>query len=171
MVRSRSRIRDGGGTALGPAGLFRPATSPGPDATVPVIDHCRRAKAAPTLELGIDIGHRCGSDFSVPCSPSSATPQPDTPTSGRRTHRGEVAPYFTTMWPHFVPGKSKVVLERVIVDGGDVMLLGVFTHTVASTGKEFTTPSAMHLVVEDGEIVRMHLYEDTLSVDQAFNTD
>lgn len=93
------------------------------------------------------------------------------PWTGRRTRREEVAPYFTTMWPHFVPGKSKVVLERIIVDGGDVMLLGVFTHTVASTGKEFTTPSAMHLVVEDGEIVRMHLYEDTLSLDQAFNTD
>ncbi|MCE0445707.1 nuclear transport factor 2 family protein [Streptomyces tricolor] len=46
------------------------------------------------------------------------------PWTGRRTHREEVAPYFTTMWPHFVPGKSKVVLERIIVDGGDVMLLG-----------------------------------------------
>lgn len=93
------------------------------------------------------------------------------PWTGRRTHREEVAPYFTAMWPHFVPGKSNVVLERIIVDGGDVMLLGVFTHTVAATGKEFTTPSAMHLVVEDDEIVRMHLYEDTLTVDQAFNTD
>ncbi|MHC3471039.1 nuclear transport factor 2 family protein [Streptomyces sp. 7R007] len=93
------------------------------------------------------------------------------PWTGRRTRREDVAAYFTTMWPHFVPGKSKVVLERIIVDGGDVMLLGVFTHTVAATGREFTTPSAMHLVVEGGEIVRMHLYEDTLSVDQAFSTD
>ena len=42
------------------------------------------------------------------------------PWTGRRTRREEVAPYFTTMWPHFVPGKSKVVLERIIVDGGDV---------------------------------------------------
>ncbi|GAA4900693.1 nuclear transport factor 2 family protein [Streptomonospora salina] len=72
--------------------------------------------------------------------------------TGRRTRREEVAPYFTTMWPHFAHGRSEVVLERVIVDGGDVMLLAVFTHTVVATGKEFTTPAAMHLVVEDGRI-------------------
>lgn len=93
------------------------------------------------------------------------------PWTGRRTRREDVAPYFTTMWPHFLPGKSKVVLERIVVDGGDVMLLGVFTHTVAATGKEFTTEAAMHLAVEDGVIVRMHLYEDTLTIDQAFRTD
>ncbi|MFC7342037.1 nuclear transport factor 2 family protein [Saccharopolyspora griseoalba] len=90
------------------------------------------------------------------------------PWTGRRTRREEVAPYFTTMWPHFVHGRSKVVLERVIVDGGDVMLLADFTHTVLASGKEFTTPAAMHLVVEDSRIVRMHVYEDTLTVDEAF---
>jgi ketosteroid isomerase-like protein len=75
------------------------------------------------------------------------------------------------MWPHYVHGKSEVVRERTIVDGGDVMLLGTFSHTIAASGKEFTTPSAIHLVVEDGQIVRMHLYEDTLVVDLAFNED
>ncbi|MEU4898282.1 nuclear transport factor 2 family protein [Streptomyces sp. NPDC044780] len=89
--------------------------------------------------------------------------------TGRRTRREEVAPYFTTMWPHFVHGRSKVVLERVIVDGGEVVLLAVWTHTVVATGKEFTTPAAIHLTVEDNRIVRMHLYEDTLTVQEAFN--
>lgn len=28
----------------------------------------------------------------------------------------------------------------------------------------------MHLVVGDGRIIRMHLHEDTLTVDEAFNT-
>ncbi|GAA2234490.1 nuclear transport factor 2 family protein [Promicromonospora sukumoe] len=93
----------------------------------------------------------------------------DLPWTGRRSRREEVAPYFTTMWPVFEPGKSQVELERIIVDGGDVMLLGIFTHTVAANGEEFTTPSAMHLQVQDGQIVRMHLYEDTLAVHQAFN--
>ncbi|SDJ81093.1 hypothetical protein SAMN04487820_102199 [Actinopolyspora mzabensis] len=93
------------------------------------------------------------------------------PWSGPRTRREEVAPYFTTRWPHFELGRSEVVLDRVIVDGGDVMLLAIFTHTVVSTGKEFTTPVAMHLVVEDGRIVRMHLHEDTLAVDKAFTAD
>lgn len=91
------------------------------------------------------------------------------PWTGRRTRGEEVAPYFTTMWPHFAPGRSKVVLERVVVDGGDAVLLAVFTHTVAASGKEFTTPVAMHLMVEDNRIVRMRLYEDTLAVEKAFD--
>ncbi|MEU1519164.1 nuclear transport factor 2 family protein [Streptomyces sp. NPDC005811] len=91
------------------------------------------------------------------------------PWTGRRSRREEVAPYFTTMWPHFAHGQSKVVLERFIVDGGDVVLLAVFTHTAVASGKEFTTPVAMHLGVEGGRIVRMHLYEDTLTVAEAFN--
>jgi ketosteroid isomerase-like protein len=91
------------------------------------------------------------------------------PWTGRRTRREEVAPYFTTMWPHFAPGRSKVVLERVIADGGDVILLAVWTHAVVATGKEFTTPAAIHLRVEDERIVRMHLYEDTLTVQTAFD--
>ncbi|WP_017569078.1 nuclear transport factor 2 family protein [Nocardiopsis halotolerans] len=93
------------------------------------------------------------------------------PWTGRRTRREQVAPYFTTMWPHFAHDQSRVALERVIVDGGDVVLLAVFTHTVAATGKEFTTPAAMHLGIEDNRIVRMHLYEDTLTVAEAFNAD
>lgn len=89
--------------------------------------------------------------------------------TGRRTRREEVAPYFTTMWPHFVPGRSTVELKHIIADGGDVILLAVWTHAVVATGKEFTTPAAIHLTVEDARIVRMHLYEDTLTVDKAFN--
>lgn len=90
------------------------------------------------------------------------------PWTGRRTRRDDVASFFTTMWPHYVSGKSKVSLERIVVDGTDVILLGTFTHTIASSGREFTTPSAMHLVVEDGQITRMRLYEDTLLIEQAF---
>ncbi|ULR56364.1 nuclear transport factor 2 family protein [Streptomyces deccanensis] len=70
---------------------------------------------------------------------------------------------------NFAPGKSEAVPERVIVDGGDVVLLAVFTHTVAANGTEFSTLTALHLAVEYGRIVRMHLYEDTLTVAEAFN--
>ncbi|WP_329454094.1 nuclear transport factor 2 family protein [Streptomyces sp. NBC_01497] len=93
------------------------------------------------------------------------------PWTGHRTRRDEVAPYFTTMWPAFVAGRSEVVLERVIVEDGDVIVLGTFTHTFSASGKRFTTPSVMHLVVEDGEITSMHLYEDTLSVYRASKKD
>ncbi|MFJ4481517.1 nuclear transport factor 2 family protein [Streptomyces longwoodensis] len=91
------------------------------------------------------------------------------PWTGRRTRREEVAPYFSTLWQHLAHGQSKVVLERFLVDGSDVVLLAVFTHTAAPTSKEFTTPVAMHLAIEDGRIARMHLYEDTLTVAEAFS--
>ncbi|GAA0932644.1 nuclear transport factor 2 family protein [Pseudonocardia zijingensis] len=90
------------------------------------------------------------------------------PWTGRRTRREEVAAFFTTMWPYYVPGRSRVVLERVVVDGADVVLLASFTHTIVANGREFTTPAALHLAVEDGRIVRLHLYEDTLTIAQAF---
>ncbi|MER8072142.1 nuclear transport factor 2 family protein [Streptomyces sp. NPDC094034] len=93
------------------------------------------------------------------------------PWTGRRTRREQVAPYFTTMWPHYVPGGSQVVHERTIIEGGDVVLLATFSHIIAASGKRFTTPASLHLVIEDGQIVRMHLYEDTLIVDQAFHGD
>jgi ketosteroid isomerase-like protein len=59
-------------------------------------------------------------------------------------------------------------MERMIVDGENVVVVGTFTHTVARTGVEFTTPSVVYLVVEDGQITRLHLYEDTLTVQAAF---
>lgn len=90
------------------------------------------------------------------------------PWTGRRTRSQDVASFFTTMWPHYVPGESEVTLERFLVDGAHIVLLGTFTHTIAASGRKFTTPSAMHLVVEEDRIVRMHLYEDTLLIEQAF---
>jgi len=90
------------------------------------------------------------------------------PWTGRRSRREEVAPYFTLLWDAFVRGKSRVALDRVIVEDDNVVILGTFTHTVTETGRELTTPAALHLVVQDGRITSLHLYEDTLIVDRAF---
>ncbi|MGW2689986.1 nuclear transport factor 2 family protein [Streptomyces sp. NPDC001414] len=90
------------------------------------------------------------------------------PWTGRRTRQGEVSDYFNTMWPHYVPGKSEAAVETVLVDDKDVVILGSFTHTILSNGRQFTTPVAMHLVVEDGKIKRLGLYEDTLLVAESF---
>ncbi|MGP3534096.1 nuclear transport factor 2 family protein [Microbacterium sp. RD1] len=90
------------------------------------------------------------------------------PWTGRRSRRDEVAAYFSLMWPRYVHGKSEVSLEKTLIDNGDVVFLGTFGHTIAASGRQFTTPVAMHLVVEDGEITVLHLYEDTLTVAEAF---
>ena len=91
------------------------------------------------------------------------------PWTGARSRREDVAEYFHTMWPAFVSGQSTVALETVVIGGNDAVIFVTFGHTVAKNGKRFTTPAALHLTVEKGQIVRMHLYEDTLAVYDAFN--
>jgi ketosteroid isomerase-like protein len=93
---------------------------------------------------------------------------PSLPWVGRRSRGAEVADYFRVMWPHFVPGKSTAQVEKLIMSGNDTMLLGTFSHTAERTGRSFSTPVAMHLVVENGKIVKLSLYEDTWAVAAAF---
>jgi ketosteroid isomerase-like protein len=90
------------------------------------------------------------------------------PWVGRRSRRTDVASYFRTMWPHFVPGKSTASIEKLIVSGNDAVMLGTFTHTATSTGRSFTTPVAMHLAVDGDKILKLYLYEDTWAVSKAF---
>jgi ketosteroid isomerase-like protein len=91
------------------------------------------------------------------------------PWTGHRSQRHEVPEYFKTMWPVFVPGASEVVMDKVIVEGPEAVALGRFTHTVAANGRRFSTPVAFHLTVDDGRIVRLHLYEDTFAAAAAVN--
>jgi len=92
----------------------------------------------------------------------------DLPWVGQRTSRGQVPEYFRTMWPHFVDGKSSATVEKVVIDGADAVIFAVFQHTAATTGRTFRTPTAMHVKVVDDKIVKLHLYEDTAKVSDAF---
>ena len=90
------------------------------------------------------------------------------PWTGPRFRREHVAEYFRTIWPEFVPGQSTVTLGKVVIDGDDAVVFSSFTHTVARNGRRLNTPVALHLTIAKGQIVRMHLYEDTLAVHEAF---
>ena len=90
------------------------------------------------------------------------------PWTGRRSRREHVAEYFRTMWPAFVPGQSTATVDKVVISGDDAVVFSRFTHTVARNGKTFNTPVAVHLTIANGQIARLHLYEDTLAVQEAF---
>jgi ketosteroid isomerase-like protein len=92
----------------------------------------------------------------------------DLPWTGRRSKAGDVNVYFRTMWPHFIAGKSESKLEKIIIKDHDAVVFARFTHFAKSTGRGFETEAALHFTIMDGKIVRMHLYEDTLAVSQAF---
>jgi hypothetical protein len=97
--------------------------------------------------------------------------RPSLPWTGRRNRREQVAEYLETMWPHFVPGESKIELEKIVVDDGDAVVFSNFQHTVKANGRTFSTPTAIRLVVRDGEITKLELFEDTLAVADAFFPD
>jgi ketosteroid isomerase-like protein len=92
----------------------------------------------------------------------------DLPWTGRRRRREDVPEFLRTLWSHFVPGRSRVTLDRILVDGEDAVVFSDFEHTVSSTGHDFQTPTALRFRVVDGWIVKMQLFEDTFAVSAAF---
>lgn len=94
--------------------------------------------------------------------------EPVLPWAGPRTRKSEIEPFFRTLWSMTVPGETRIITAKLIVDGKDAVMLGQFSHVVAKTGKSFTIDMAFHLIVENGKIVHLHLYEDTLTAARAF---
>jgi ketosteroid isomerase-like protein len=90
------------------------------------------------------------------------------PWAGPRSRRAQVPEFFHHLESECETGDSAVTLEKVLIDGDDAVVFGTFHRTFVSTGRSFDNPEAMHLAVADGKIVRMHLYEDTGMVRDAF---
>ena len=90
------------------------------------------------------------------------------PWTGVRSRRTQVGEYFRTLWPALQAGESSVVPDAVLVEGREAVVFSLFKHMAASTGRRFQTPTALRITVSDGEIVRLHLYEDTAAVRDAF---
>ncbi|MEU3523587.1 nuclear transport factor 2 family protein [Streptomyces sp. NPDC038707] len=84
----------------------------------------------------------------------------------RRTG-AECAAQFTELTEHTVPEEARASVDAFLVDGTDAVLMGHVSGTVRATGKSFAGPFALRLTVEDGRIVRHHLYEDSLSIAEA----
>ncbi|MGC4942632.1 nuclear transport factor 2 family protein [Kribbella sp. DT2] len=100
-------------------------------------------------------------DWQVPGNPSL-------PWTGAREHGSDVPVFLRTMWSHFVEGRSEVRLDDIAVDGETAVVFAQLTHTAAPTGRPFTTAAALRFRVVDGQIVKLHLYEDTHAVSAAF---
>jgi uncharacterized protein len=94
--------------------------------------------------------------------------RPGAPWTGPRSQRADIASYFRTLWSHLEAGASRVELERIMVDGNDAVVLLSFSHVAAATGRRFTTAAAVRLTVDAHRITRLHLYEDTWTLSQAW---
>ncbi|SDP80215.1 hypothetical protein SAMN04487914_14221 [Arthrobacter sp. ok909] len=86
---------------------------------------------------------------------------------GARSEKSQVADYFRTMWSQFA-GPGTAAVHSVLVDGAHAVVLATIGNASASTGRPFETAVAMHFRVDDGKITKLHLYEDSWAVSNAF---
>jgi ketosteroid isomerase-like protein len=91
-----------------------------------------------------------------------------TPWIRHRASRADAAAHYRELAAHHVPGQAATEIERVLVDGSDAVVLGEIRQTARSTGRPYRARFALHLTVENGLIVRHHVYEDSLAVARAF---
>jgi ketosteroid isomerase-like protein len=61
-------------------------------------------------------------------------------------------------------------IDHVVADGSDVVILGRFEFTAASTGRRVTGPWAAHLRFKDDKVAYWHFYENTFGVAWGFHT-
>lgn len=94
-----------------------------------------------------------------------------TPWIRHRSTRADAAAHFRELAEHHVPEKVATEVERVLIDGDDVVVLGEIRQTARLTGRAYRARFAMHLTFEDGLVTRHHIYEDSLAVARAFDSD
>ncbi|MBB5079499.1 nuclear transport factor 2 family protein [Nonomuraea endophytica] len=86
-----------------------------------------------------------------------------------RSSRADVADHFRSLSAHHVPELNGTSVARILVDGADAVVLGEIVQTVRANGAAYTSPFALHLTVEEGLIIRYHIYEDSLTVARALS--
>ncbi|MFF7146363.1 nuclear transport factor 2 family protein [Streptomyces nodosus] len=94
-----------------------------------------------------------------------------TPWIRHRFTRADAAAHYRELTEHHVPGQAATEIERILIDGRDAVVLGEIRQTARSTGRAYRARFALHLTVEDGLVTRHHVYEDSLAVAQAFDTN
>lgn len=90
----------------------------------------------------------------------------EVPWTGRRAVRAEAAAFFRDLPTHLTA--EELTVDRLVVDGEHVVVLGIMRQRVRKTGELFVSPFAFHLTVENDRITRYHAYEDSLALARAY---
>ncbi|MFJ3143453.1 nuclear transport factor 2 family protein [Streptomyces halstedii] len=94
-----------------------------------------------------------------------------TPWIRHRSTRADATAHYRELAARHVPGQAATEIERILVDGDHAVVLGEIRQTARSTGRAYRARFALHLTVEDGLVTRHHVYEDSLAVAQAFDSN
>ncbi|MFD0342355.1 nuclear transport factor 2 family protein [Streptomyces sp. NPDC127117] len=103
--------------------------------------------------------------------PESEHGRTATPWIRHRCTRNDAAAHYRELAEHHVPGQAATQVERILIDGNDAVVLGEIRQTARSTGRAYRARFALHLTIEHGLVTRHHVYEDSLAVAQAFDTE
>lgn len=95
---------------------------------------------------------------------------PEVPWTGVRSRREELAGFFGSFGEVLGAPESFEVTGRVTQDA-DAVVFAECAFPVLATGKTFVNPYALRFSVQDGRIVRYHMYEDSYAVHRAFVRD
>ncbi|MFF3570744.1 nuclear transport factor 2 family protein [Nocardia jiangxiensis] len=96
--------------------------------------------------------------------------RPATPWIRHRATRADAAEHFRELARHHLPEQVGTAIELILVDGPDAVVLGEIRQTARPTGRAYRSRFALHLTIENGLIVRYHVYEDSLAVALAFGS-
>ncbi|MFD7061449.1 nuclear transport factor 2 family protein [Streptomyces sp. NPDC059906] len=103
--------------------------------------------------------------------PEAEHGRPATPWIRHRSTRADAAAHYRELAEHHLPEQADTEVERILVDGNDAVVFGEIRQTARPTGRAYRARFALHLTVENGLVTRHHVYEDSLAVAQAFETD
>ncbi|TJZ97419.1 nuclear transport factor 2 family protein [Actinacidiphila oryziradicis] len=103
--------------------------------------------------------------------PESEHGRTATPWIRHRSTRADAAAHYRELAEHHVPGAGATEIERILIDGDDAVVFGEIRQTARPTGHAYRARFALHLTVERGLVTRHHVYEDSLAVAQAFDTE
>ncbi|RII13113.1 SnoaL-like domain protein [Streptomyces sp. YIM 130001] len=103
--------------------------------------------------------------------PESEHGRAATPWIRHRSTRADAAAHYRELAEHHVPDQVATEVERILVDGNDAVVTGEIRQAARPTGRAYRARFAMHLTFEGGLVVRHHIYEDSLAVHRAFDTE
>ncbi|AUG52170.1 nuclear transport factor 2 family protein [Thalassospira marina] len=76
---------------------------------------------------------------------------------------------FDRLWPAHVPAESRAMGTRLMISDRHVALFGQIGEKSTATSKRKIRDVAFHLVIENGVIRHLHMYEDVMAAIVAFD--
>ncbi len=87
------------------------------------------------------------------------------PWIGRKHGRAGAADFYRQIQQRII--SEKFVVSDILADGNRVIALGELASRIRETGKLIETEFAFDLTVEDGQVIRFRMFEDSFAVAQA----